>query len=144
MNNLVKDNAVDITTAYNRLRALQQTKKLIASLPKEIQDIEGYIGTAYWNALDEQWTLSVSVWSGGDESLRQLKTIGFVGFKPTYSESAENWSASGSIVTNDIKVSVHIHGLDMPSKCHLEPYQESVTRFKVVCEDDSVDGVVVR
>lgn len=143
MNNLVKDNASDISAAYRKIRALQQTKKLIASLPKEIQDIEGYAGVAYWNATNAQWTLSISIWMGGEESLRQLKAIGFTGLKHTYTEPLESWSAIGSIIVNEIKVSVHIYGLDMPNKCHLEPYEEMVTKYRMVCEEDSEDGVVV-
>ncbi|KKN81752.1 hypothetical protein LCGC14_0316640 [marine sediment metagenome] len=146
MNNIVADNARDITLAYQQLKKLQRTKTILMDMPDVVRDLEGFIypvRTVTNTEHDEPVTheeLPISIYWRTDEVLKQLKTYGFVGLVPKY--DGNNWIASGKAIINNITVNVTITGLDTPPKCYLEEYTEVVTKYRAICEDESVDGVV--
>ncbi len=147
MANIVADNARDITIAYKKLKQLQRTKAVLMDMPDVIRNLEGFIYPIYTVTSmehDEPVTheeLSISIYTQSDEVMKQLKIYGFIGLVPKY--DGYNWAASGKAIINDITVSVAITGLATPPKCYLEEYQETVTKYRAVCEEESVDGVVV-
>ena len=142
MNNLLEDIARDIRCANQRLRELRHTKKLLLDMPTEIRELEGFIYPV--QTFTNETVLPITAHEGGESLLRALQTIGFIGFKKDCSGYSGEWQATGEAIINDIKVKITILRVDQPPKCHLEEYHEVTTRFRIVCEEDSVDGVVVR
>lgn len=140
---LVTDNKRDIIEAKEKMKALLRTKAILKDMPTCIKELDGFIYPVRTNVENELTTeiLPITVYSNSETVLQDLKTLGFIGFRPKYNGSW--WAARGSAVINGISIVVDIGNLPTPPKCHLEEYTETVTRFRAVCEEDSEDVVVM-
>ncbi|KKL12954.1 hypothetical protein LCGC14_2530590 [marine sediment metagenome] len=142
MSNLMDDVVGDIKEARLKLVSLTATRKLLLDMPVELRELEGFLYPI--QDYDGEVTLPITV-HGGEETLKLLQRIGFIGFKRSNGGYSTEWQATGGkAIINGITITATVHRVDQPAKCHLEEYSEIITKFKVVCEDDSVDGVVVR
>ncbi len=141
MSNLLDDVKGDIKEARAKLDTLRITKKLLLDMPQELQELEGFMYPI--RDYEGNVTLPITVY-GGEEVLRLLQRLGFIGFKRDNGGYSPNWQATGGeAVINGVTVTATVSNVDQPAKCHIEEYRDTITRYRVICEDESADGVVV-
>ena len=140
MSNLMDDVIGDIKEARLKLVTLRATKKLLLAMPQELQELEGFMYPM--RDYDGKIVIPITVY-GGEETLRLLQRLGFIGFKRNNGGFSPNWQATGGeAIINGIAVTTTVSNVNQPPKCHIEEYRDTITRFRVICEDESVDGVV--
>ncbi len=141
MSNLVDDVVSDIEEARQKIARLRATKKALLKMPIELQELEGFMYPI--REYNDEIILPITL-HGGEEVLKILQRIGFIGFKRGNGGYSKDWQANGGkAIFNGITVSATVYRVDQPPECHLEEYHESVTKFRVVCENESADGIVV-
>ncbi len=129
-----------VTYDRKRLEDSRLTKKVILAMPAKLTALPGEV-MFYYEGFSKLLHLRMQ---GGEATLRVLKMLGFAGFKVAAVSFQEScYAGDGKVMIGDVEVTATVYDVDTPAKCHLEPYQEEVTKFKMVCEDESSDGVVL-
>ncbi len=121
-----------IKTRANSLREASEALKLIELLPKELQEIDGEADTGYYGQL-----LRVSIWAGYNKDidlLKFLKTLGVQKLAPKMI-APDSWAADGEFAVDGKIVGIHVYSLPKPLACHIEEYQETVTKYRAICDE---------
>ena len=106
---------------------------LVSTLPEEIQLLDGMADTGYPDEL-----LRLSFYSNKAESeatLRTLKMAGVQGLTPKIGYAPDSWVAYGNFVVDGKKVTVQISGLPKPPTCRIEEYEETVKKYRAICNE---------
>ncbi len=128
-----------VTYDRKRLEESRKTKRALLAMPPELTALPGDV-TFYYEGYTNQMQIRMF---GGESTLRALKTLGFQGFEVKGHSFEDRCHATGGeAVINGIKITATVVEVDTPPKCHIEPYQEEVTRFRMICEDQTEDGAV--
>jgi hypothetical protein len=128
----LKENAQD--TVRTRLVWLEQANRamaLVDDLPSELQALDG---NADSNS-DGDLSLSFYQYNNKDlDLLRVCKMAGVQGLSPKM-YTPDNWTANGTMQIGKTAVYVHINGLPKPPTCVIEPYTETVTKYRAICTE---------
>jgi len=101
---------------------------LVESLPNGIEDLEG--------TLDIANKFGKLVLHGGDIAVAACRAAGAELDKPKMSSYSSSFSVSGRMKVAEYDVDITIYNLEVPANCRVEKYQETVTRFRAVCEEE--------
>ena len=105
-----------------------EAKRLLEELSIEIKDLSGNIDSNFRNELD------ISIWKSTVEVIQALNRLG-VTFEKAKIYNSDKWYVDGK-VTLDTGTTINItaYEIDAPLNCHMEQYEETVTKYRSVCE----------
>jgi len=114
------------------LEEATQAKKLLEQLPEEIIQLPGEVDCYMYP--DGEILLKVNV--RGKNSHKVLKYNGIQGLRLTaLSKDYFQMMDGKGVLPDGTKVDFTASNVDLPPNCKLEPYEELVTRFKVICPE---------
>jgi len=120
----------------NRQEWLEEAQKalsIIMDLPAEIQQLKGT------SDANSDGTVLLSLW-GGEETARIVKKFGVKGLIKDFSKYSGTWNyINGTIDYGTFKIKVSVDGADEPEDCRVEPYTETVTRYRSICEETEIN-----
>lgn len=127
MAHLLKGTQNTVEQRQNWLDQAQKALAVVADFPKEIQELEGRAD------ISSDLKLNIFLY-GGEKTVEVLKRHGWNGFKRTFSSFQGNYyyEASGQIGT--LPICWLVLGASAPDNCKVEPYIETVTYYREVCD----------
>ncbi len=110
-----------------------KAKEMVNLLPPELQALNGEADTG-WYGID----LKVEFNTFYNDSADLLKIAKMAGVQGLQSKMyyPDNWHAIGELMlSNGLKAEIHLGHLPKPPACRIEEYQETVTKYKAICEE---------
>ncbi len=125
---------LEIVAKRKSLKQAEDALELVELLPPELQELDGEADTGYYGE-----TVRITFfqfYNKGIDLLRVCKMVGTQGLIPKMS-TPDNWTANGDLALPDEKgtVKIIIFSLPKPLNCRIEEYQETVTKYKAICNE---------
>ena len=127
----LKESTIDnVKTRQDWLRQAERAVVLVDSLPTELQALEGSADTG------SDKYLSVTFHQYNNQGVDLVKVCKMAGVQGLVTKmwNPNDWYAHGEMAMGDVTVKVSINGLPNPPTCIIEPYTETVTKYRAICE----------
>ena len=122
-----------IKKRQEQLHQAIKAREMASLLPPELQALNGEADTG-WYGIDLRLEF-YTFYNKGIDLLKVAKIAGVQGLSPKM-YSPDNWHAVGQFVlTNGSRAEIHLGYLPKPPACRIEEYQETVTKYKAICEE---------
>jgi len=131
--NLIESADDQINLMRRWLKEANEARELVEELPAEVKALNGSVSL-------NGGTLSLTIYKSTVEVIQALNRLG-VAFGKARVAYSDDWCVSGEVtLTTGTKMKVTAHGIDAPVNCHIESYEETVTRYRSVCEEPNNEG----
>lgn len=130
--NLLERAKQEVKQKGSWLKEAELAQSIVKELPEDIQQLEM---TGVDMVCGKQDAVKLDIFADYAKAEEVLSKHGLKTWTKNFSNFSGGYSLSGKAEINGIELRVCLYGTGTPLGCRVEEYQETVTRFRSICEE---------